>query len=109
MTIKADGENLSFGQRQLLCIARMILRQTQVLLLDEATSAIDPVTQEIIQASIHEFFPTSTIIAIAHRLETIMDFDMVFVMEKGVVVEKGSVKELSVMKNGIFARMLAEH
>jgi ABC-type multidrug transport system fused ATPase/permease subunit len=89
-TIKADGENLSFGQRQLLCIARMILRQPSVLLLDECTSAVDPRTQDLVQKSIRKEFASSTLIAIAHRLETIMDFDRVIVMEHGKVSKIGA-------------------
>lgn len=105
--IKPDGENLSFGQKQLMCIARMVLRQPPLLLLDEATSAIDPHTQELVQTAIRVSFPDSTIVAVAHRLETIMDFDMVVVMERGHIMERGAVKELANLKGGIFAKMLA--
>lgn len=101
------GNNLSFGQRQLLCLARMVLRRPALLLLDEATSAIDPKTQEIVQQAVTSAFEGSTIIAIAHRLETILDFDLVVVFDKGQIVEKGAVKELATMKGGIFANMLA--
>lgn len=104
--VKAAGENLSFGQRQLLCIARMILRQPALLLLDEATSAIDPRTQEVVQQAIRSCFPDSTLVAVAHRLETVLDFDRVIVMEQGHVVEHGSVKELANTKGGLFAKML---
>merc|ERR1719356_2172863 len=80
--IKQDGDNLSFGQRQLISIARMVLRQPPLLLLDEATSAIDPRTQEGVQRTIHQAFAASTIVAVAHRLETIMDFDAVCVLDR---------------------------
>jgi len=106
-SIRQEGDNMSFGQRQLLCLARMILRQPSLLLLDEATSAIDPHTQELVQQTIMSSFPDSTLIAIAHRLETIIDFDQVFVMNKGVVVEDGNPKELAGLKGGVFAKMLA--
>eukprot|EP00929_Paragymnodinium_shiwhaense_P053587 TRINITY_DN26835_c0_g2_i1.p1 TRINITY_DN26835_c0_g2~~TRINITY_DN26835_c0_g2_i1.p1 ORF type:complete len:1687 (+),score=385.59 TRINITY_DN26835_c0_g2_i1:83-5143(+) len=108
MTVKADGENMSFGQRQLLCIARMILRQPSLLLLDEATSGIDPATQELVNNTIKEQFPSSTILAVAHRLETVLDFDVVVVMERGRVVETGSVQELADLKGGYFANLLAK-
>ncbi|CAL1142819.1 unnamed protein product [Cladocopium goreaui] len=72
--VSDEGGNLSFGQRQLLCLARMVLRQPALLLLDEATSAIDPATQESVQDTINHAFPTSTMLAVAHRLETIMEF-----------------------------------
>jgi len=84
----------------------MILRQPALLLLDEATSAIDPNTQEVVQQAIRSAFPDSTIVAVAHRLETILDFDGVIVMEKGHIVEQGSVKELANTKGGLFAKML---
>jgi len=104
--ITDEGSNLSFGERQLVCLARMVLRQPAVLLLDEATSAIDPSTQEKVQETINSAFPSSTLVAVAHRLETIMDFDQVVVLEKGSVAEHGSVKELS-EKPGQFRKMLA--
>lgn len=101
-----DGGNLSFGERQLLCIGRMVLRQPPLLLLDEATSAIDPRTQEAVQKTISTSFPSSTLVAIAHRLETIVDFDSVCVMERGEVVQHGSVKEVSQQKGGQLWKMM---
>jgi ABC-type multidrug transport system fused ATPase/permease subunit len=89
LSIQADGENLSFGQRQLLCISRMILRQPGILLLDECTSSIDPRTQQIVTDTIREGFPKSTTIAVAHRLETIMEFDKVIVLERGMMKKVG--------------------
>jgi len=102
-----DGSNLSFGQRQLLCMARMIVRQPSLLLLDECTSAIDPRTQELVQQAIRTCFPDTTLVVIAHRLETILDFDQIIVLEKGRVIEKGSVKALAHQTNGVFAGMVA--
>merc|ERR1712151_1244491 len=96
----------SFGQRQLICIARMVLRQPPLLLLDEATSAVDPKTQEQVQEAIRRGFPDTTLVAVAHRLETILDFDMVVVMKLGHIVEKGPVKELAKLKDGAFANLL---
>eukprot|EP00930_Biecheleria_cincta_P002638 TRINITY_DN103641_c0_g1_i1.p1 TRINITY_DN103641_c0_g1~~TRINITY_DN103641_c0_g1_i1.p1 ORF type:complete len:1660 (-),score=304.97 TRINITY_DN103641_c0_g1_i1:123-5102(-) len=101
-----EGNNLSFGQRQLLCLARMVLRQPALLLLDEATSAIDPRTQESVQDTINSAFPASTMLAVAHRLETIMQFDQVIVLDKGAVVESGPVKEIAVRSGGTFKGML---
>jgi len=102
-----SDRDISFGEAQLLCIARMILRQPALLLLDEATSAIDPSTQEKVQVAIRTQFPDSTVVAIAHRLETIMDFDLVFVFEKGRVVEKGKPMELASTKGTVFGNMVA--
>jgi len=105
--IAADGGNLSFGQRQLLCLARTVIRQPALILLDEATSALDPATQELVQKTIESSFPKSTIIVIAHRLETILNFDQIIVMEHGSIVEKGSPNDLAQVKGGLFAKMLA--
>jgi len=102
-----EGSNLSFGQRQLFCLARMVLRQPSLLLLDEATSAIDPRTQENVQETISHAFPDSTLVAIAHRLETVLDFDQLVVLDQGEVAEKGSVKELQSRPDGKFRRMLS--
>lgn len=93
--IKEDGGNLSFGQRQLMCIARMILRQPSLLLLDECTSAVDPRTQDLVQKSIRKEFANSTLIAIAHRLETILDFDKVVVMNKGTTKKVGNPQKFA--------------
>merc|ERR1719181_336687 len=105
--VSGEGGNLSFGQRQLLSLARNIVRKPMLLLLDEATSAIDPRTQELIQNTIEGAFTESTMVVIAHRLETILDFDMVVVMDKGRVAEKGPLKEVAMVKDGKFAKMLA--
>jgi len=105
--ISDEGGNLSFGQRQLVCLARMILRQPGLLLLDEATSAIEPHTQQLVQQTIKSAFPSSTLVAVAHRLETVLDFDYVVVMEHGDVAEQGPVKELTERKDGTFRKMLA--
>jgi len=105
--VSDEGSNLSFGQRQLFCLARMVLRQPSLLLLDEATSAIDPRTQENVQETISHAFPDSTLVAIAHRLETVLEFDQVVVLDSGEVEEQGTPKELQQLQDGQFRRMLA--
>jgi len=102
-----EGNNLSYGQRQLLCLARTVIRQPAIILLDEATSALDPNTQELVQKTIESAFPHSTLVVIAHRLETILNFDQVLVMDKGQIIEDGTVQELKDTKGGRFAQMLA--
>jgi ABC-type multidrug transport system fused ATPase/permease subunit len=102
-----NGGNLSLAQRQLLSLARMALRQPPVLLLDECTSALDPCTQEEVQGNLLHKFPRSTVIAVAHRVETILDFERIVVFEAGRVVEDGTVESVLKIPNGIFARMVS--
>lgn len=85
--VAANGENFSQGQRQVLSLARALCRRSKIVLLDEATASVDHETDMHMQRLLREMFPDSTIIAIAHRLRTIMDYDRVIVMDGGVVVE----------------------
>ncbi|CAF0855506.1 unnamed protein product, partial [Brachionus calyciflorus] len=99
------GENLSVGQRQLLCLARALLRNSKILLLDEATAAIDHNTDEIIQETIRSSFAQCTMLTIAHRLNTILDSDRIMVLDKGRIVEFDTPKNLLVNRNSIFYSM----
>ena len=92
--VAENGENLSVGQRQLICLARALLRKTKILILDEATAAIDLETDSLIQRTIRKEFANCTILTIAHRLNTIMDSDRVLVLDKGRVVEYESPQRL---------------
>ncbi|MBN3303875.1 MRP1 protein, partial [Amia calva] len=98
------GENLSLGQRQLVCLARALLRKTKVLVLDEATAAVDLETDDLIQSTIRSQFEECTVLTIAHRLNTIMDYTRVLVLDKGQIVEFDSPSSLIAQK-GIFYRM----
>lgn len=98
--ISEGGQNLSQGQRQLLCLARAILSRPKLLVLDEATSAVDKATDELIQHSIREEFQNSTMIVIAHRLSTVADFDRILVLAEGKVVEFGKPIELMLKGGG---------
>ncbi|XP_031639952.1 multidrug resistance-associated protein 1-like, partial [Contarinia nasturtii] len=92
--VAEGGENLSVGQRQLVCLARALLRKTKVLILDEATAAIDLETDDLIQETIRTEFKECTILTIAHRLNTIMDSDKVIVLDKGQAIEFDSPNAL---------------
>uniref|UniRef100_A0AAG5CWC8 ABC-type glutathione-S-conjugate transporter n=1 Tax=Anopheles atroparvus TaxID=41427 RepID=A0AAG5CWC8_ANOAO len=103
--IAENGENLSVGQRQLVCLARAILRKTKVLILDEATAAVDLETDDLIQKTIRTEFADCTILTIAHRLNTILDSDRVLVLDKGLVAECDSPQSLLANKETIFYSM----
>lgn len=103
--VSEGGENMSVGQRQLVCLARALLRKTKVLILDEATAAIDLETDDLIQKTIRTEFKDCTILTIAHRLNTIMDSDKVIVLDKGMIVEFDSPGTLLKDTEGIFYSM----
>ncbi|XP_057593148.1 ATP-binding cassette sub-family C member 2 [Hippopotamus amphibius kiboko] len=105
--VTEGGDNLSIGQRQLLCLARALLRKSKILIMDEATAAVDLETDNLIQMTIQTEFSHCTTITIAHRLHTIMDSDKVMVLDNGKIVEYGSPEEL--LKNtGPFYLMAQE-
>jgi len=99
------GENLSVGQRQLICLARALLRKTKILVLDEATAAVDLETDNLIQTTIRSEFDGCTIITIAHRLNTVLDYDRVLVLKDGVIAELDSPKQLMQTDGSIFRAM----
>ncbi|KAK2169807.1 hypothetical protein NP493_1174g00004 [Ridgeia piscesae] len=99
------GENLSVGQRQLVCLARALLRKSKILVLDEATAAVDLETDDLIQATIRTEFADSTVITIAHRLNTIMDYDRVLVLDNGTIKELDTPEALLKDQDSIFYGM----
>ncbi|XP_032086464.1 multidrug resistance-associated protein 1-like isoform X2 [Thamnophis elegans] len=98
------GENLSVGQRQLVCLARALLRKSKILVLDEATAAVDLETDSLIQSTIRTQFEGCTVLTIAHRLNTIMDYTRVIVLERGRIVECGAPADL-IESRGVFCNM----
>jgi ABC-type multidrug transport system fused ATPase/permease subunit len=94
--------------RQLVCLARAILLSSKILILDEATSSVDSQTDTIIQEAIRTHFADATVISIAHRINTIMDCDLIVVMDYGRVVEQGSVEQLTGDPNSYFAKLVQD-
>ncbi|MCF0129153.1 MAG: peptidase domain-containing ABC transporter, partial [Pseudobutyrivibrio sp.] len=92
--LEENGTNLSGGQRQRIAIARAMLKKPDILILDEATSNLDAVTERALDRTIHEFAKDMTTIFIAHRLSTIKNCDMIYVMDKGKIIEQGNHREL---------------
>lgn len=102
------GRSLSVGQRQLVCLARALLRNSKVLIMDEATASVDANTDSLIQQTIREAFSESTVLTIAHRLVTIMDYDRVVVLDNGLKMEEGSPSELLSRPEGMFRNLAIE-
>ena len=102
--ITEDGGSLSQGQKQLLCITRVMLCLPPILILDEATSSIDTRTEMKIQHAFHQMMEGRTSFIIAHRLSTIQDADLILVMKDGRIIERGTHSEL-LEKNGFYAKL----
>ncbi|CAN7946891.1 unnamed protein product [Ixodes hexagonus] len=98
----------SVGQRQLLCLARALLRRPRLLVLDEATSQMDGDTDQLIQATLRNAFAHCTQLTIAHRIHTILDYDKILVMGDGRILEFGTVQELLSSSSSVFKRMAEE-
>nr|CAD7259044.1 unnamed protein product [Timema shepardi] len=106
--VTEGGSNFSVGQRQLICLARAILRNNKILMLDEATANVDPQTDALIQKTIRLKFADCTVLTVAHRLNTIMDSDKVLVMDAGRMVEFDHPYLLLQNRNGHFSKMVQE-
>jgi len=85
--VSEGGDNFSTGEKQLLCMARAILKRSKVLVMDEATASVDYATDELISKTIRHEFADSTILTIAHRLRTVIDYDRVMILDQGRIVE----------------------
>jgi ATP-binding cassette subfamily C (CFTR/MRP) protein 1 len=107
-TVREGGFNFSCGQRQLICLARALLRKSQVIILDEATAAIDVETDFAIQQTIREEFKGATLLVIAHRLGTVLDSDCILVLQDGFRKEFDSPKNLLQKQGSILGILLRE-
>ncbi|NXL89917.1 MRP1 protein, partial [Alectura lathami] len=105
--VSEGGENLSVGQRQLVCLARVLLRKTKILVLDEATASVDMETDNLVQSTIKREFYNCTILTVAHRLHTVMDSERVLVLDAGRILEYDTPHRL-LQRKGAFSEMVAE-
>lgn len=100
--VSDGGANFSMGQRQLICLARTILRNNKILILDEATASVDMATDQFIQTTIRKKFNDCTVLIIAHRLNSILDCDQIIVMDGGRIVECDRPEILLQKNDGFF-------
>ncbi|KAG0215881.1 hypothetical protein BGX33_000740 [Mortierella sp. NVP41] len=106
--VAAQGENLSVGQRQLVCLSRALLSKSKVVILDEATASVDLATDSLIQKAIRVDFSDSTVITIAHRLNTVIDYHRILVMDGGQVAEYDTPHNLLKNRQSMFSKMVDE-
>ncbi|GLU06158.1 hypothetical protein SLE2022_232120 [Rubroshorea leprosula] len=106
--VAEDGENWSVGQRQLVCLARVLLKKRRILVLDEATASIDTATDNVIQETIREETSGCTVITVAHRIPTVIDNDLVLVLDEGKVIEYDRPGKLLQDNSSSFSKLVAE-
>ncbi|XLR29413.1 hypothetical protein HN51_049306 [Arachis hypogaea] len=104
-----NGENWSMGQRQLVCLGRVLLKKSKVLVLDEATASVDTATDNLIQQTLRLHFADSTVITIAHRITSVLDSDMVLLLHQGLIEEYDSPSKLLEDRSSSFAQLVAEY
>jgi ABC-type multidrug transport system fused ATPase/permease subunit len=105
--IEENGHNISVGEKQLICIARAMLKRTKIILMDEATANIDYRTEAALKKNIHEDMKESTVITIAHRIKTIINYDKILVLKEGEIEEFDSPENL-IQKKGLFYQLYKE-
>ncbi|KAI3703061.1 hypothetical protein L6452_28816 [Arctium lappa] len=108
-TVTENGENWSMGQQQLVCLGRVLLKKSKILVLDEATASVDTATDNMIQKTIREHFSDSTVITIAHRITSVVNGDMVLVLNNGLIEEYDSPKILLEEKSSSFSKLVCEY
>ncbi|KAJ3687204.1 hypothetical protein LUZ61_016368 [Rhynchospora tenuis] len=107
--VTENGENWSVGQRQLVCLGRVILKKSKILVLDEATASVDTATDSLIQKTLKQHFSDSTVITIAHRITSVLDSDMVLLLDNGFVVENDAPARLLSDKSSLFSQLVGEY
>ncbi|KAK3126422.1 hypothetical protein QOZ80_7AG0556360 [Eleusine coracana subsp. coracana] len=107
--VMEDGKNWSAGQRQLVCLGRVILKRRKVLVLDEATSSVDPVTDNLIQNTLKVQFPECTVITIAHRITSVLGCDKVLLLDNGEIAEQDTPAKLLEDKSSLFSKLVSEY
>ncbi|CAF4007599.1 unnamed protein product, partial [Adineta steineri] len=106
--VSENGCNLSVGQKQLICLARALLKQSKILVIDEATANVDNATDELIQQAIRDKFKECTVLTIAHRLRTVIDSDRILVLSNGEVVEFDTPSSLLANSNSYFTSLVEQ-
>ncbi|KAG9076692.1 hypothetical protein FS749_011496, partial [Ceratobasidium sp. UAMH 11750] len=104
-TVLEDSTSFSRGERQLLCMARVLLRKRKIVVLDEASSSMDLKTDEKVRQIVREELSDCTVLAVAHRIATIVDFDLIIILDHGEIVETGAPQELLANPESRFARL----
>ncbi len=108
-SVAENGSNFSVGQRQLLCLARAILRNNRILIMDEATANVDHATDTLIQQTLRRRFASATVLTIAHRVNTIIDAARIMVVDDGRCVEFASPATLLATRpDGVFAQLVKQ-
>jgi len=106
--VTENGDNFSLGQKQMICMARALLKESKILIMDEATANIDIQTDQTIQEMVKEHFANVTVITVAHRLQTIMDSDRVFVLDHGNMMENDTPSTLVDQTDSIFHSLVEQ-
>lgn len=106
--VKSNGSNLSAGQKQLLCMSRALLKNSKIVCIDEGTANLDSDSEAAMQIVLRDAFKTSTVLLIAHRLNSLQKTDRIIVMQNGQIVEEGAPSKLINTMHSIFSVMLQE-
>ena len=106
--IEQNGSNLSVGEKQLICIARAIIRKTKIVIMDEATANIDMSTEEKIQKALQYVLNDSTVITVAHRIKTIIEYDKILVLDNGNIIEFDTPQNLLKNEKSLFFELYSK-